>query len=181
MPLTSKISLGASEYLATIHGTIAGRPPRVDFDLERRVQKVCREGIRGGWIRSAHDCTEGGVVITLAECCLASNLGAKINVEILENQLQRLDEVLFGEAGARIIVSVASDQQEIWESYLQEHLGKEWQKLGLVENSDQGLGVLTTDNQSLIKASIEDMKDRYFQAIARRLTINNTTPSPGDR
>ncbi|MBH8555441.1 phosphoribosylformylglycinamidine synthase subunit PurL [Nostocaceae cyanobacterium CENA357] len=177
LPLTSKISLGASEYLATIHGTVAGKPPRVDFDLERRVQKVCREGIRGGWIHSAHDCTEGGVVITLAECCLASNLGAKINVEIAESQLQRLDEVLFGEAGARILVSISSDQQEIWESYLQEHLSEEWQKLGLVENSDQGLGVLTTDNQSLIKVSIEDMKDRYFHAIARRLTINNTTPS----
>jgi phosphoribosylformylglycinamidine synthase subunit PurL len=177
LPLTSKISLGASEYLATIHGTVAGRPPRVDFDLERRVQKVCRERIRAGWIRSAHDCTEGGVVIALAECCLASNLGAKINVDVATNQLQRLDEVLFGEGGARILVSVSSDQQESWESYLQEHLGQEWQKLGLVENSDQGLRVLTTDNQSLIKASIEDMKDRYFHAIARRLTIHTTATS----
>jgi phosphoribosylformylglycinamidine synthase subunit PurL len=177
LPLTSKISLGASEYLATIHGTVAGRPPRVDFDLERRVQKVCREGIRAGWIRSGHDCTEGGVVIALAECCLASNLGAKINVDVATNQLQRLDEVLFGEIGARILVSVSSDQQESWESYLQEHLGQEWQKLGLVENSDQGLRVLTTDNQSLIKASIEDMKDRYFHAIARRLTIHTTATS----
>ncbi|MEH2079666.1 MAG: phosphoribosylformylglycinamidine synthase subunit PurL [Nostoc sp.] len=174
LPLTSKISLGASEYLATIHNTVAGKPPRVDFDLERRVQKVCREGIRNGWVRSAHDSAEGGVAIALAECCLAGNLGVEINLEIAPTQLNHLDEVLFAEGGARILVSVASAQQEIWESYLQEHLSQEWQKLGVVGNFETGLGVFTTDNQTLIKVSIEDMNDRYFHAIARRLTIHTT-------
>ncbi|MEH2247037.1 phosphoribosylformylglycinamidine synthase subunit PurL [Nostoc sp.] len=178
LPLASKISLGASEYLATIYSTVAGKPPRVDFDLERRVQKVCREGIRNGWVRSAHDCAEGGVAIALAECCIAGNLGAQINLEIQPTQaLPRLDEVLFAEGGARILVSVASEQQEIWESYLQEHLGQEGQKLGIVGNFQTGLGVFTTDNQALIKVRIEDMNDRYSQAIARRLAIHTTTPS----
>ncbi|MEH1847136.1 MAG: phosphoribosylformylglycinamidine synthase subunit PurL [Nostoc sp.] len=178
LPLASKISLGASEYLATIHGAVAGKPPRVDFDLERRVQKVCREGIRNGWVRSAHDCAEGGVAIALAECCIAGNLGAQINLEIASTQaLPRLDEVLFAEGGARILVSVASEQQEIWESYLEEHLGQEWQKLGIVSNFETGLGVFTTDNQALIKVRIEDMNDRYSHAIARRLAIHTTTHS----
>ncbi|MEH2382625.1 MAG: phosphoribosylformylglycinamidine synthase subunit PurL [Nostoc sp.] len=171
LPLTSQISLGASEYLATIHGTVAGKPPRVDFDLERRVQKVCREGIRNGWVRSAHDSAEGGVAIAIAECCIAGNLGAEIKLEIAPTQLNRLDEVLFAEGGARILVSVASAQQEIWESYLQEHLGQEWQKLGTVANFETDLGVFTTDNQALIKVSIEDISDRYSHAIARRLAM----------
>ncbi|MEH2375064.1 phosphoribosylformylglycinamidine synthase subunit PurL [Nostoc sp.] len=175
LPIQSKISLGASEYLATIHSTVAGKPPRVDFDLERRVQKVCREGIRNGWVRSAHDSAEGGVAIALAECCIAGKLGAKINLEIAPTQLNRLDEVLFAEGGARILVSVASEQQEIWESYLQEHLGQEWEKLGVVGNFETDLGVFTTDNQTLIKVSIEDMSDRYSHAIARRLAIPTTT------
>jgi phosphoribosylformylglycinamidine synthase subunit PurL len=192
LPLTSKISLGASEYLATIHNTVAGKPPLVDFDLERRVQKVCREGIRNGWIRSAHDSAEGGVAIALAECCIAGNLGAEINLEIAPTQLNhgscsttalrascgggdpktalpRVDEVLFAEGGARILVSVASEQQEIWESYLQKNLGHEWQKVGIVDNFHTGLGVFTTDNQTLIKVRIEDMSDRYCHAIARRI------------
>ncbi|MEH2454558.1 phosphoribosylformylglycinamidine synthase subunit PurL [Nostoc sp.] len=178
LPLASKISLGASEYLATIHSTVAGKPPRVDFDLERRVQKVCREAIRNGWVRSAHDFAEGGLAIALAECCIAGNLGAQINLEIASTQsLPRLDEVLFAEGGARILVSVASEQQEIWESYLQEHLGQEWQKLGIVGNFETGLGVFSTDNQALIKVRIEDMNDRYSHAIARRLAIHTTTPS----
>ncbi|MEH2336606.1 phosphoribosylformylglycinamidine synthase subunit PurL [Nostoc sp.] len=178
LPLASKISLGASEYLATIHSTVAGKPPRVDFDLERRVQKVCREAIRNGWVRSAHDSAEGGLAIALAECCIAGNLGAEINLEIASTQsLPRLDEVLFAEGGARILVSVASEQQKIWESYLQEHLGQEWQKLGIVGNFETGLGVFTTDNQALIKVRIEDMNDRYSHAIARRLAIHTTTHS----
>ncbi|MEH2061592.1 MAG: phosphoribosylformylglycinamidine synthase subunit PurL [Nostoc sp.] len=176
LPLASKISLGASEYLATIHGTVAGKPPRVDFDLERRVQKVCREGIRNGWVRSAHDSAEGGVAIALAECCIAGNLGAEINLEIASTQLNRLDEVLFAEGGARILVSVTSAQQGIWESYLQENLGQDWQRLGTVSNFETGLGVFTTDNQALIKVNIEDMSDRYSNAIARRINIHTTTP-----
>ncbi|OYD98733.1 phosphoribosylformylglycinamidine synthase II [Nostoc sp. 'Peltigera membranacea cyanobiont' 213] len=175
LPLASKISLGASEYLATIHGTVAGKPPQVDFDLERRVQKVCREGIRNGWIRSAHDSAEGGVAIALAECCIAGNLGAEINLEIAPTQ-NRVDEVLFAEGGARIIVSVTSAQQGMWESYLQEHLSQQWQILGTVGNFETGLGVFTTDNQVLIKVNIEDMSDRYSHAIARRLG-NHTTIS----
>ncbi|MEH2095160.1 phosphoribosylformylglycinamidine synthase subunit PurL [Nostoc sp.] len=175
LPLASKISLGASEYLATIHGTVAGKPPQVDFDLERRVQKVCREGIRNGWIRSAHDSAEGGVAIALAECCIAGNLGAEINLEIAPTQ-NRVDEVLFAEGGARIIVSVTSAQQGMWESYLQEHLSQQWQILGTVGTLETGLGVFTTDNQVLIKVNIEDMSDRYSHAIARRLG-NHTTIS----
>lgn len=174
LPLTLPTGLGASEYLATIHGTVAGRPPRVDFDLERRVQQVCRDGIRAGWIRSAHDSAEGGLAVALAESCIAGNLGVQIKIEISATQL-RLDEVLFGEGGARILVSVTAEQQEIWESYLQEHLGQEWQKLGIVGNSDSNVAILTTDNQTLIQVSIEDIKDRYDNAIARRLAIHNNT------
>jgi phosphoribosylformylglycinamidine synthase subunit PurL len=176
LPLASTISLGASEYLATIHGTIAGKPPRVDFDLERRVQKICREGISAGWIHSAHDCAEGGVAIALAECCIAGNLGAEINLEIPAALPRRLDEVLFGEGGARILVSVSSEQQESWESYLQEHLGQDWQKLGKVGDSDTDLAVLTTDNHTLIKVTIKDLSDRFYNAISKRLAIHTTTP-----
>jgi phosphoribosylformylglycinamidine (FGAM) synthase-like enzyme len=170
LPVTSKVSLGGSEYLATIHKTVAGKPPRVDFNLERRVQQVCREGIRQGWVYSAHDCAEGGVAVALAECCITSNLGAEVTLEVSSNiSTLRWDEVLFGEGGARIVVSVALAQQETWESYLQEHLGQNWQHLGKVGNSEIGLRVLTADNQIVINATIEEMSDRYFYAIDRRL------------
>jgi phosphoribosylformylglycinamidine synthase subunit PurL len=170
----SKIELGASEYLATIHNTIAGKPPRIDFDLERLVQKACREGIRAGWVNSAHDSAEGGVAVAIAESCLSGNLGAEINFPISANHDSRFDEVLFGEGGARILVSVSGENQEKWESYLHRTLPENWQKLGTVNNSGN-LEILTADNHKLLQVSLEDMSDRYSQAISKRLAIYTNT------
>jgi phosphoribosylformylglycinamidine synthase len=169
-------SLGGSEYLAAIHNLVAGKPPRVNWEWERRVQKVCREGIARGWIRSAHDCAEGGLIIAIAESCIASKLGAQLNLDLTAIASQRLDEVLFGEGGGRIVVSVAPEQQKMWESYLRENLGQQWQKLGKVENSQTGLRVFTSQGELLIDASIEQMSDRYGRAIEKRLAIYSTTP-----
>ncbi len=170
----SKIELGASEYLATIHNTIAGKPPRIDFDLERQVQKACREGIRAGWVNSAHDSAEGGLAVAIAESCLSGNLGAEINFPISANHDSRFDEVLFGEGGARILVSVSEENQEKWESYLHRTLPENWQKLGTVTNSGN-LEILTADNHKLLQVSLEDMSDRYSQAISKRLAIYTNT------
>jgi phosphoribosylformylglycinamidine synthase subunit PurL len=180
LPIQSKIQLGASEYLATIHGVVAGKPPRVDFDLERRVQQACREGICQGFITSAHDCAEGGIAVALAESCIAGKLGAQITLEISHQSL-RLDEVLFAEGGARIVVSVSLAKQEIWESYLEKHLNSNWQKLGMVGNSDIGLRVLTTDDRVLVDVSINHMSDRYFNAIENRLARHEKLWVKGNR
>lgn len=171
LPLKYQVELGASEYLATIHNTVAGHPPKVDFELERCVQKVCREGIRSGWIQSAHDCAEGGFAVALAECCIAGKLGAEINLGLPSSISQRWDEVLFGEGGARIIVSIAPEYQQIWESCLSEQIPSYWQQLGKVGNYNTDLGVLTSDNQSLIKVTIDDVSLSYSQAIEKRLKV----------
>lgn len=178
LPLQSKIELGASEYLATIHNTIAGRPPRVDFELERRVGAACREGIRQGWARSAHDCAEGGLAIALAEACISGQLGAEIHLGLSSTDLeqsQRPDCVLFGEGGARIIVSVSPEEQISWESYLTQQLGNNWQKIGQVSSTNTFLRVFSADNQPLIEVTIESVSDRFFNAIERRLTTDSQT------
>ena len=172
LSIQSTIELGASEYLATIHHTIAGRPPRVNFELERCVQNACRHGIRAGWVKSAHDSAEGGLTVAIAESCLSGNLGAEINFPITTNHDLRFDEVLFGEGGARILVSVSGESQQIWECYLQEHLGEYWQKIGIVANSGN-LQILTADNYKLVQVSIEDMRDRYSLAISKRLAVHS--------
>ncbi len=167
-------TLGGSEYLAVIHGIVAGKPPVVDFQLERRVQEACRQGIRQGWVNSAHDCAEGGIAVALAECCISGKLGAEINLEFAcEPPECRWDEVLFGESASRILVSVKPEQQASWESYLKTHLGDDqyWQKLGVVKGKNASLRILLTDNQPLIEVTMTDMGDRWHNAIARRLTI----------
>jgi len=159
------VTLGCSEYLATIHGLVAGKPPQVDFDLERRVQATCRYGIRQGWVRSAHDCAEGGIAIALAEACISGKLGAEVQLQLN----RREDEMLFGEATGRILVSLSPTQQASWENYLRQNLGTDWQKIGVVGNIDQSLRVSTNGDRTLIDASIEVMSDRFYNAIERRL------------
>jgi phosphoribosylformylglycinamidine synthase subunit PurL len=170
---TPLLSLGGSEYLVSIHSLVAGKPPVVDFDLERRVQSATREGIRQGWVRSAHDCAEGGIVVALAESCIASQLGAEINLGLTDVE-KRWDEMLFGESASRILVSVTPEQQASWESYLKEQLGAQgqhWQKLGIVKSKTAGLRLLIADNQPIIDVTMIDMCDRFSNAIERRLQV----------
>ncbi|MDY7005106.1 MAG: phosphoribosylformylglycinamidine synthase subunit PurL [Cyanobacteriota bacterium] len=164
-------SLAASEYLATVYGVVAGKPSEVDFDLERRVQGVCRYGIRQGWVNSAHDCAEGGLAIALAECCISGKLGAEVNLELVEKSDFRWDEFLFGEGGCRILVSIARENQKIWESYLQENLTGFWQKVGLVGNAESSLQILVDEGVSLINLEMGEMSDRFNNAIEKRLDV----------
>ena len=165
------VTLGGSEYLAAIHDTVAGKPPIVDFDLERRVQTACREGIRQGWVNTAHDCAEGGLAIALAEACICGQKGAEISLSLSSGESWRCDRILFGEGGARIVVAVPPENTAVWESYLQQQLPDAWQKIGQVGNLHTSLRVVTADNIPVIDASITDMSDRFYNAIERRLKI----------
>ncbi len=174
--ITQNVSLGGSEYLAAIHETVAGKPPVVDYQLERQVQATVREGIRQGWIQSAHDSAEGGLMVALAESCIGGNLGAKITLNADAASVSRWDEILFAEGGARIVVSVSLEQVENWESYLQQHLAGNWQKIGEVSEIQTGLIVNSDVNLPLIDVSMTDMRDRWSNAIERRLSASPNLP-----
>jgi phosphoribosylformylglycinamidine synthase len=98
--------LGASEYLARIHDVTAGRPPACDLDGERRLIDALLDAIRAGLIHSAHDCSDGGFAVALAECCMMerhASLGAELDLSAW-NQLPAR-ALLYGEAQGRVIVS----------------------------------------------------------------------------
>ena len=99
--------IGGSEYLAFVHGRTAGDAPHLDLDEERAVHDAMLGLIRSGLVRSAHDVSDGGLAVCLAECVLHSDgLGADIE---LERGSIRLDAVLFGEAQSRIVFTAAPD------------------------------------------------------------------------
>ena len=166
------VTLGASEYLAAVHKTVAGRPPRVDFDLETSVQTACRHGIRQGWVRSAHDSAEGGVAVALAEACISGQRGAQFTVPNAASETQRWDELLFAEGGARIVVSVDPVHQADWETYLQRNLESAWQALGSVGAEGDRFEVKTADNLTLISASMEEIASPWLTAIETCLTAD---------
>jgi phosphoribosylformylglycinamidine synthase len=76
--------LGASELLSVVAGEASGAVPRLDLEAEKAVQKVCLEAIQAGFVRSAHDCSDGGLAVALAESCFSSYrrsaIGARIDL-----------------------------------------------------------------------------------------------------
>ncbi len=99
--------LGCSHYLKVVHGrSKEGLPPRVDFDRERAVQAAALGLIRSGLVRSAHDCSEGGLAVALTECCFARDKTFGFRGDLGAEQDQRADVVLFNESQSRILISV---------------------------------------------------------------------------
>jgi phosphoribosylformylglycinamidine synthase len=100
--------IGGSEYLAHVHGIVAGAPPRCDLEGERALIEALLEAIAAGLIRSAHDCSEGGLAVALAECAIGDrehSVGAEVDLSRWD--ALPLRALLFGEAQGRIIVSAA--------------------------------------------------------------------------
>ncbi len=100
--------LGGSEYLRSVYNLEPGPPPNLDLELEQRVHRTCREAIARGLIHSAHDPSEGGLAVCLAESSMLSPslLGCEID---LEDEI-RTDALLFGEGQSRIIVSLEENK-----------------------------------------------------------------------
>jgi phosphoribosylformylglycinamidine synthase len=109
--LTAEV--GGSEYLAAVHGKEVGRPPALDLAREKAVQLTVRRAVAEGLLSSAHDCSDGGLAVALAESCMMADpapgggggptwLGAAVRVPFPT----RKDFVLFGEDASRIVVSL---------------------------------------------------------------------------
>jgi phosphoribosylformylglycinamidine synthase II len=104
---SSHNDIGGSEYLKVEHGLVAGRPPALDFARERAVNRLVLAAAENGLLRSAHDCSEGGMLVALAECCLLGGIGVRCPAIRPEAPL-RMDAAFFGESPSRFILSLPS-------------------------------------------------------------------------
>jgi phosphoribosylformylglycinamidine synthase subunit PurL len=102
--------LGGSEYLKIVHGLVRGLPPALDLQREAAVQRVLVTAASRRLIRSAHDCAEGGLAVTVAESSFDTGLGADISVAAVAPGTPGFGDVatLFGESASRVVVSVAA-------------------------------------------------------------------------
>ena len=151
--------LGGSEYLSIIHGREVGKPPYINFSGEARVQNSVRKAISSGLLQSAHDCSEGGLVVALAECCLAGGKGVTVRSDSVQCGELAVSDILFGEACSRIVVTVHSGPDE-------EAL------LALAEDSDIEailLGTVGPEERlkigDKIDTAVSEMRDAYESAI----------------
>ena len=106
-----RATLGGSEYLKTVMGRVCGLPPEVDLALERALQALLRAAVADRLILSAHDVSDGGVAVTLAECTFDSGgIGAIVDVPPVEAPARVREAVtLFGESAGRVVVSAPEE------------------------------------------------------------------------
>jgi phosphoribosylformylglycinamidine synthase II len=156
-PLGSE--MGASRFLKVCHGRKEGRPPRLDVEVEQSVQNSVRELIRGGLVRSAHDCSEGGLAVAVAESCFNPDglLGAKIEITGVTAVT-----ALFNESQSRIVISCAPNNAEEVLSTL-ESKNVPHQKLGSV--GTETLSIKTGDENFAWRTA--EIHDDWFNAIRR--------------
>jgi len=153
--------LGGSHFLKIIHRVKAGCPPRLDFARERAVQHALRELIRGGYIRSAHDCSEGGLAVTLAESCFnpKGSLGAEIDLGAAGSQ--RLDYLLFNESQSRVVISIVPQNVDTVMQLLKDR-GVPAHRLGRVARD--ALAIATSGET--VRWPIRELYDDWFNAIS---------------
>ncbi len=147
--------MGGSRFLKVCHGRKAGSPPRLDVEREKAVQNAVRDLIRSGHVRSAHDCSEGGLAVAVAESCFNPEglLGANIEIADADGVV-----TLFNESQSRIVISCSpSDAEKV---------------LAALESSDvphRKLGEVASGTLKINDFSwpIAEIHDDWFNAIKR--------------
>jgi phosphoribosylformylglycinamidine synthase II len=169
-------NLGGSHYLKACYGMKVGPPPHVNLELEINVQNAVRNLIREGMIKSAHDCSEGGLAVALAECCFNPEelFGADIDCsrrplgdtalgpQTPQRRASHSEAAtaLFNESQSRIVISVDSKDAEKTTSILSES-GVPFQQLGKVGGNELCIHV----NEETFRWPIADLYDGWFNAI----------------
>ena len=154
-------NLGGSSYLKVCHGLKVGPPPHIDLAHEIKVQNAVRGLIREGRIKSAHDCSEGGLAVALAESCFNPEklFGAKVDLKAGDTPAAT---VLFNESQSRIIISVAPKNLDKAESILRER-AVPFQRLGKVEGDQLRIQV----EGKKFAWPVADLFDDWWNSIRR--------------
>ena len=158
--------LGGSEYLKVVHGMIRGVPPSLDLTREAALHRVLNQGASRGLIRSAQDCSEGGFVIALAECCIATGLGANVNIDpVAAMTAPAFADIaaLFSESASRAIISVAPQAEAELLSVAARH-DVPVRRIGVVGGSRIQVAI---DGRSVIDEPLIDVERTWNMAIER--------------
>ncbi len=163
--------LGASEYLLTIHGLTIGAPPLCDPAAERRLIDAVLESIRAGAVRSAHDCSDGGLAVALAEAAIVerdATFGFSVDLSPWASLPHRA--LLFGEAHGRVVLSSARPDDVL--AIATKH-GVPARVIGTVTEPGEGVRFAISDDA--FAAPIEWLSKAFHEAIG--IAMDGETPA----
>lgn len=157
----TKAEIGGSEFLKEYYGLVTGDIPSLDLELERKTQQTVLAAIRRGWIRSAHDVSDGGLVAALAECCIINRekpLGAVIKLDF---GAMRPEWFLFSESQSRFLISIKPAHQKHVEGF--------FYKQGLRLTHLGAAGGERLKINKVIDLPLEKLSEIYFETIGRMM------------
>ncbi len=152
--------VGGSEFLKVMHGQVAGDCPFIDLQEEKSIQTACLEAIQTGLINSAHDVSDGGLGVALAECCIMNHehpIGATFELWPYD----RADFALFGESQSMIIISYTPWYRGTIAQICQKH-GVPFSVLGRTGGDSLQI-------PDLLEVSLGEMAERYYFAIEQMM------------
>jgi phosphoribosylformylglycinamidine synthase II len=153
----TKAELGGSEFQYAVHGVTEGRPPQIDLDVEKTLQDGVLSAIQQGLVASAHDLSDGGLAVAVAESCISGGRGAKVDFATS----LRADIGLFSESQSRILLSAKPDKAAALQSHL-EKSGIPVQQLGTVQGNELNISV---NSKPVVLASVEQLEKVWKDAI----------------
>jgi phosphoribosylformylglycinamidine synthase len=149
---------GSSEYAKEILGTLWGYPPELDLEKEAALQKAVIELIQQGLVDSAHDCSDGGLAVALAEKALPKAVGAKVS--LISNELP-VEFALFGEDASRIVTSC--DPAHL--ARIQQIAGNHGIIAEAIGETIPDRLEIQLDGKSVISAAVADLSEAYETAL----------------
>jgi len=148
--------LGGSYYYK-VRAAGGGQVPRVDAESARARYRALFRVIQGGLILSAHDCSEGGLGVALAEMVIAGRLGAEVDLRALPGQVGRSDHALFSESHSRLVVEVAPEDRTAFEEAMAGHACA---CVGTV-TGDRSLHVMGLDGKKIVEVGVEQLRTAW--------------------
>jgi phosphoribosylformylglycinamidine synthase len=158
------VSLGGSEYLWMRARRVAGPLAPLDLGLERRVQAAVQGAIAADLVTAAHDVSDGGLAVALAECCVTGR-GEPVGCEVSLAATGRTDEVLFGEGPSRVVVSVDAGRAREFEALMAES-AIPWRWIGTTGGPGLRIGI---DGSTVIDVDLERIGHAWRSGLERRL------------
>ncbi len=168
---TTADDLSISEYANSVAGpsTEGGeaKVPRLDLDLELKVQQVCLEAAETGQLQSAHDCSDGGIAVALAESCFSSLNRAGIGADVEMEGSLPATTLLFSESPSRIVISFAESAREAIEDIARRR-DCPFAILGRVSGSRLHI---TTAGATIIDSAVERLENTWRTSLSKKLQV----------
>jgi phosphoribosylformylglycinamidine synthase II len=166
--------IGGSTWLALRRGLEAGQPPAVDLAHEQRLHGLLADGVAAGLLRTAHDVSEGGLAVALAECCLTGPV--RIGARVALAPGLRLDALLFGESTGRVVTATADPEALL---ALAAAAGVPARRIG--ETGGDRLVIASTAGAAWIDGEVAQLAAIWEHGLPRRLEAAEAAPGAASR